>query len=41
MLIESADIVADIIADMTRPLPLALHASFTERDPASELWRDS
>jgi hypothetical protein len=41
MRIALADIVADIIADVAQPLPLSLHASFTEQDPGSELCRDS
>jgi hypothetical protein len=32
MRIAPADIIANIIADMARPLPLSLHASFTERE---------
>jgi hypothetical protein len=31
MRIAPADIVADSIADVARPLPLSLHASFTEQ----------
>jgi len=32
MRIAPADIIASIIADIARPLPLSLHASFTERE---------
>jgi hypothetical protein len=41
MRIAPAHIIASIIADIARPLPLSLHASFTEQDPASELCRHS